>query len=172
MTDKKEMPPTSLHPVYLYENMIESGDPHYTYASDINESAPAGICYTSATTGNPKGVVYSHRGIYLHSLSIGLADTLGLSERDTVLPIVPMFHVNAWGTPIRVCLVRQQAVLPGPSPTPDILLRLITDEKVTIAAGVPTVWTAALKVQGIAASGFIIPSCSGMRRICCPAQSD
>ncbi|KQX62981.1 long-chain fatty acid--CoA ligase [Paenibacillus sp. Root444D2] len=147
MTDKKELPPTSLHPVYLYENMIEGGDPQYIYAADINESAPAGICYTSATTGNPKGVVYSHRGIYLHSLSIGLADTLGLSERDTVLPIVPMFHVNAWGLPFASVWFGSKQVLPGPSPTPDILLRLIAEEKVTIAAGVPTVWTAALKVQ-------------------------
>ncbi|MDQ0902193.1 long-subunit acyl-CoA synthetase (AMP-forming) [Paenibacillus sp. V4I7] len=85
MTDKKELPPTSLHPVYLYENMIEGGDPQYTYTADINESAPAGICYTSATTGNPKGVVYSHRGIYLHSLSIGLADTAGIVPGRLVL---------------------------------------------------------------------------------------
>ncbi|NEW09451.1 long-chain fatty acid--CoA ligase [Paenibacillus sp. SYP-B3998] len=147
ITDKKELPPTSLHPIYLYENMIESGDPSFEYASNIDESAPAGMCYTSATTGNPKGVVYSHRGIYLHSLAIGLADTLGLSERDIVMPIVPMFHVNAWGLPFASVWFGSKQVLPGPAPTPDILLRLIADEKVTIAAGVPTVWTASLKVQ-------------------------
>jgi len=139
ITDKKELPPTSLQPVYLYENMIDNGDPDFEYSAHINESAPAGVCYTSATTGNPKGVVYSHRGIYLHSLTIGLTDTLGLSEQDVVMPIVPMFHVNAWGLPFASVWFGSKQVLPGPAPTPDILLRLIADEKVTIAAGVPTV---------------------------------
>ncbi|NQX71002.1 long-chain fatty acid--CoA ligase [Paenibacillus alba] len=147
MTDRQELPPTSLHPVYGYENLINRGDPQYAFIDSLLESAPAGLCYTSATTGKPKGVVYSHRGIYLHSLAIGLADTLGLSERDSVMPIVPMFHVNAWGLPFASVWFGSKQVLPGPAPTPDILLSMIADEKVTIAAGVPTVWTAALKVQ-------------------------
>ncbi|GGA08391.1 long-chain-fatty-acid--CoA ligase [Paenibacillus marchantiophytorum] len=147
MTDRQELPPTSLQPVYGYENILNDGDPQYMFSDDIHESAPAGLCYTSATTGKPKGVVYSHRGIYLHSLSIGLADTLGLSERDTVMPIVPMFHVNAWGLPFASVWFGSKQVLPGPAPTPGILLGLMADEQVTIAAGVPTVWTAALKAQ-------------------------
>ncbi|MFC5451337.1 long-chain fatty acid--CoA ligase [Paenibacillus aestuarii] len=147
LTDKKELPDTTLHPVYLYENLLEEADPLYKFPADIHENAPAGMCYTSATTGNPKGVVYTHRGIYLHSFGIGLADSLGLAERDTVMPIVPMFHVNAWGLPFASVWFGSKQVLPGPMPTPEALLRLIADEKVTIAAGVPTVWTAALKAQ-------------------------
>ncbi|MFN0224193.1 long-chain fatty acid--CoA ligase [Paenibacillus sp. KR2-11] len=147
MSEGKELPQTALQPLYSYENMIESGDASYEFPGDINESAPAGLCYTSATTGNPKGVVYSHRGLYLHSLSLGAADTLGLSERDTVLPIVPMFHVNAWGLPFASVWFGAKQVLPGPFPAPDDLLRLIEKERVTIAAGVPTVWTAALQAQ-------------------------
>ncbi|WP_312029595.1 AMP-binding protein [Paenibacillus sedimenti] len=142
-----ELPPTSLQPVYLYENILESSDASFEYTAQTNESAPAGMCYTSATTGNPNGVVYSHRGIYLHSLSIGITDSLDLSERDTVMPIVPMFHINAWGLPFASVWFGSKQVLPGPMPTPYILLRMIEEEKVTIAAGVPTVWTAALKVQ-------------------------
>jgi len=147
LTDKKELPDTLLHPVYLYENLLDGADPLYKFPSDIHENAPAGMCYTSATTGNPKGVVYTHRGIYLHSFGIGLADSLGLAERDTVMPIVPMFHVNAWGLPFASVWFGSKQVLPGPMPTPEALLRLIADEKVTVAAGVPTVWTAALKAQ-------------------------
>ncbi|WP_426452925.1 long-chain fatty acid--CoA ligase [Paenibacillus sp. S-38] len=147
MAEGEGLPETSLQPPYSYENMIESGDAGCEFPGDIDESAPAGMCYTSATTGNPKGVIYSHRGIYLHSLALGSADTLGLSERDTVLPVVPMFHVNAWGLPFASVWFGAKQVLPGPVPAPDVLLRLIETERVTIAAGVPTVWTAALQAQ-------------------------
>ncbi|WP_209850813.1 long-chain fatty acid--CoA ligase [Paenibacillus sediminis] len=147
MTDKETLPPSSLEPLYSYEQLITDGNPSFEYPIDLDENSPAGMCYTSATTGNPKGVIYTHRGIYLHSLCIGLADTLGLSERDAVMPIVPMFHVNAWGLPFAAVWFGSKQVLPGPAPTPELLLNLIAEEQVTIAAGVPTVWTAALKVM-------------------------
>jgi fatty-acyl-CoA synthase len=147
MTNQESLPATSLQPVYSYERLLAEGNAAYKFPEDIHESAPAGMCYTSATTGNPKGVTYTHRAIYLHSFCLGLADTLGLSERDTVMPIVPMFHVNAWGLPFASVWFGSRQVLPGTAPTPEILLNLIADEKVTISAGVPTVWTAALKVM-------------------------
>ncbi len=145
MSDKEELPPTSLSPVYSYEDLLQQGDPGFAYPENLDENSPMGMCYTSATTGNPKGVVYSHRGIFLHSLCIGLTDTLGLSERDSCLPVVPMFHANAWGLPFGAVWYGTKLVLPGPGPTPDVLLGLIEQEKVTLAAGVPTVWLGLLK---------------------------
>ncbi len=140
MTDKEKLPATTLHPVYSYEQLLAQGDPAYEYPEDLDENAPLGMCYTSATTGDPKGVVYSHRGVFLHSMALGLADTAAISENDTVLPIVPMFHANAWGLPFAAVWYGTKQVLPGPAPTPKILLELIQAEKVTFAAGVPTVW--------------------------------
>lgn len=124
---------------YDYESLVASTDPMRVFP-DLEEDAPMGMCFTSATTGNPKGVVYSHRGIYLHSLTIGLANTLGLSMEDVILPIVPMFHVNAWGIPFAAIWFGAKMVLPGAAPTPANLLELMRDEGVTITAGVPTVW--------------------------------
>jgi fatty-acyl-CoA synthase len=147
MTNQKSLPATSLQSVYSYERLLAEGNMAYEFPTDIHESAPAGMCYTSATTGKPKGVTYTHRAIYLHSLCLGLTDTLGLSEHDTVMPIVPMFHVNAWGLPFASVWFGSRQVLPGSAPTPEILLNLIADEKVTISAGVPSVWIAALKVM-------------------------
>lgn len=145
MTDKAELPETSLSPVYHYEELIESGDPSYAFAHDLDENSPAGMCYTSATTGNPKGVMYSHRGIVLHSLSLGLADGGALSEKDTALPVVPMFHVNAWGLPFAGVWFGTNLVLPGAFPTPKVLAELMEQEKVTVAAGVPTIWLGLLQ---------------------------
>lgn len=145
MTDKEELPPTSLQPVYHYEDIINEGNPSYRFRNDLDENAPAGMCYTSATTGNPKGVVYSHRGIVLHSMALGLADTTGVCERDIALPVVPMFHVNAWGLPFAAVWFGTTQVLPGPYFTPKILAELMQNEKVTITAGVPTIWLGLLK---------------------------
>ncbi|NMP20890.1 long-chain fatty acid--CoA ligase [Sulfobacillus harzensis] len=122
-----------------YEAAIQQATPMSSYP-DLDENHPLGMCYTSATTGNPKGVVYTHRGIYLHSLTLGLANTMGLSMEDAVLPVVPMFHVNAWGLPFAALWYGAKIVLPGPAPTPRDLVDLMKDEKVTVAAGVPTVW--------------------------------
>ncbi|MBL0386755.1 long-chain fatty acid--CoA ligase [Tumebacillus sp. ITR2] len=145
MTDKPELPPTTLSPAYSYEKLLQDADETYAYPQDLDENAVAGMCYTSATTGNPKGVTYSHRGIFLHSMNLGLADTTAISESDSLLPVVPMFHVNAWGMPFAGVWFGSKQVLPGPAPTPHILLELMEGEKVTLAAGVPTVWLGVLK---------------------------
>lgn len=122
-----------------YETLIAESSPEFAFP-DLDEDSPMGLCYTSATTGPPKGVLYSHRALYLHSMTLGLANTLGLSADDTLLPIVPMFHVNAWGLPFAAFWLGAKIVLPGPSPHPEDLLDLLQREKVTLAAGVPTVW--------------------------------
>lgn len=140
MTDQKELPETSLSPVYHYEELLNEGDPAFAFKEDIDENDPAGMCYTSATTGLPKGVLYSHRGIVLHSFALGLADGGSVSERDTIMPVVPMFHVNAWGLPFACVWFGANQVLPGPAFTPKVLAELIETEKVTISAGVPTIW--------------------------------
>lgn len=140
MTDKEELPETSLTNIASYESLLEEADPDTELDDAIDENTIAGLCYTSGTTGRPKGVAYSHRGIYLHSLALGLKDTVGLSEEDIAMPIVPMFHVNAWGMPFAALWFGTTQVLPGPMPTPQILAELVEDYKVTMAAGVPTIW--------------------------------
>jgi fatty-acyl-CoA synthase len=145
MTDKEEIPETSLSPVYHYEKFISEGSADYEFPDDIDENAPAGMCYTSATTGNPKGVVYSHRGIVFHSMALGMVDNVAMSEKDIGMPVVPMFHVNAWGVPFAGVWFGTTLVLPGPYFTPKILAELIQSERVTMTAGVPTIWLGLLK---------------------------
>lgn len=145
MTDDAKLPETTLAPVYHYEELIKEGNPNYEFPDDIDENDPAGMCYTSATTGNPKGVVYSHRGIFLHSMALGLADTVALSEKDIAMAVVPMFHANAWGLPFAGVWYGTTLVMPGPNFTPKILAELIEQEKVTFSAGVPTIWLGLLK---------------------------
>ncbi len=130
---------------YDYETLVAAAAPMPHYP-DLDENDPLGICYTSATTGNPKGVVYTHRAIYLHSLTLGLANTFGISMDDVVLPVVPMFHVNAWGLPFAALWYGATLVLPGPAPSSEDLVNLIRDEGVTTAAGVPTVWLGIARV--------------------------
>jgi fatty-acyl-CoA synthase len=122
-----------------YESVVGAAAPLSDWP-ELDENQTAGICYTSATTGNPKGVAYTHRALFIHSMATGLADTLGLSERDTILPIVPMFHVNAWGLPFGATWFGAGLVFGGARPTPADYLRLIREEGVTMSAGVPTVW--------------------------------
>src|SRR5699024_7818899 len=99
LSDEKEVPESTLHPLYSYEQLVAEGDETYRFAEDIHDNDPAGMCYTSATTGKPKGVTYTHRGIVLHSMALSMADTAAISEADNVMPVVPMFHANAWGLP-------------------------------------------------------------------------
>ncbi|MDA8194134.1 MAG: long-chain fatty acid--CoA ligase [Thermaerobacter sp.] len=143
MGDNTPLPPTTF-PILDYEALLAAESDAFSYPA-IDERQPAGLCYTSATTGNPKGVLYSHRGIYLHSMSLGLADSAALSEQDVAMPVVPMFHANAWGMPFAAVWFGTPQVLPGPAPTPADLVDLMVGENVTLAAGVPTVWLGVLR---------------------------
>src|SRR5207244_9168664 len=106
----------------------------------IEEDEAAAMCYTSGTTGRPKGVVYSHRALVLHSLSSTMVDTLAIGEADVILPVVPMFHANAWGLPFTATMVGAKQVMPGPYLDPPSLLEALAAERVTFTAGVPTIW--------------------------------
>lgn len=128
-----------------YEDCLQAASSTFAYP-EFDENDAMGLCYTSATTGQPKGVLYTHRAMYLHSLTLGLANTFGISLNDTVLPVVPMFHVNAWGMPFAALWYGSNIVLPGPAPSPEQLLELIHNERVTLAAGVPTVWLSVARV--------------------------
>ncbi|WP_082963639.1 long-chain fatty acid--CoA ligase [Mycolicibacterium peregrinum] len=121
-----------------YEALLAGAEPMVWPALD--EQRAAAMCYTSGTTGRPKGVVYSHRALALHSLVAALPDQLSVSSRDTVLPVVPMFHANAWGLPYAAALAGARLVLPGPRLDPESVLDLCAREHVTMTAGVPTVW--------------------------------
>jgi len=145
MGDSKEVPETTLENVHSYEALLDAASDAFEFPEDLDENTPAGMCYTSATTGNPKGVVYTHRGIVLHSFALGLSDAMGLRESDVAMPIVPMFHVNAWGIPFASVFYGTTQVLPGPGFDPVLILDLIEQEKVTVTAGVPTIWLAVLK---------------------------
>ncbi|RDI30515.1 fatty-acyl-CoA synthase [Rhodococcus sp. AG1013] len=125
-----------------YETLIDEAEPMQWPVLD--ERQAGAMCYTSGTTGRPKGVVYSHRALVLHSMAAALPDALGVSVQDTLLPVVPMFHVNAWGLPYAAALLGARLVLPGPKLDPVSVLDLIEAEKVTMTAGVPTVWMAML----------------------------
>lgn len=126
-----------------YESLIAESEPMSWPA--INERQAAAMCYTSGTTGRPKGVIYSHRALVLHSLVFALPDALGISSRDVILPAVPMFHVNGWNLPFTAALTGAGLVLPGPRLDPVSLLDLLDGERVTFTAGVPTVWMAVLQ---------------------------
>ncbi|GGE60654.1 long-chain fatty acid--CoA ligase [Priestia taiwanensis] len=145
MTDRPELPETTLKNVYHYEHLLQKGDPNFQFVEVEDENDPVGMCYTSATTGNPKGVVYTHRSTCLHSYGLGLVDTAAICERDVAMAVVPMFHANAWGMPYACVWFGSTLVLPGPMFTPKILLELIQEEKVTLAAGVPTIWIGLLQ---------------------------
>ena len=127
-----------------YEELIASGDPSYRYP-DLPESEAAMMCYTSGTTGRPKGVLYSHRSVCLHTMGILISDVSGITERDTVLAVVPMFHANAWGLPFSAALSGARQVMPGPHLDAASLVDLFERERVTMSAGVPTIWLGILQ---------------------------
>src|SRR5215472_597915 len=126
-----------------YEAIVTSGAPRCDFPR-LDENQAAMMCYTSGTTGSPKGVAYSHRALTLHSFGACHVDTVGVSERDTVMAMVPMFHANAWGLPYASTFVGAKQVFPGNSMAPDHVLSLLSQERVTLAAGVPTIWIASL----------------------------
>lgn len=133
------LPQTGIENIVLYDDLIGDFPDEYDFPDDLSEQDPAMICYTSATTGDPKGVVYSHRAIVLHSLTVGI--TFGAGESDCILHIVPMFHANAWCAPFAGLIAGCKQVLPGREViNMEKLCRMIADEKVTFTAGVPTIW--------------------------------
>ena len=131
-----------------YEQLLAAADADDWREPDLDESEAAGMCYTSGTTGRPKGVVYSHRSTVLHTLGVASANPLGLgvSEQDVILPVVPMFHANAWGYPYVAAMLGAKYVLPGPHLDPESLLEDFVHEGVTWAAGVPTIWLGILQL--------------------------
>ena len=143
LTDRAHMADSSLD-LLCYEDLIADADADFRWA-DLDETAPAGLCYTSGTTGNPKGVLYTHRSNVLHAFGATQPNVFGLSQRSTVLPIVPMFHANAWGIPYAAALAGAKLVLNGPNNDPVTIQRLIVEEGVTVTAAVPTVWLAMLQ---------------------------
>lgn len=142
MTDQVHMPETSLVNTHCYETFI--GDQADTFNwPDLDENTASSMCYTSGTTGNPKGVLYSHRSTVLHSIVGSMPDLMNLSANDVVMPIVPMFHVNAWGTAYNAPMTGAKLVFPGPKMADgETLTELINTEKVNYSLGVPTVWLA------------------------------
>ena len=138
------MPESKLQSVRCYEDLIGGRSTDYPWP-DVDEDSASVLCYTSGTTGDPKGVLYSHRSTVLHAYGSIMPDAMGLSKRDVALPVVPMFHVNAWGMPYSCAIAGAKIVMAGPKMADgETLQRLIEDEGVTVAAGVPTVWLALL----------------------------
>ena len=127
-----------------YDTLLETASVANPWP-EIDENSPSSLCYTSGTTGRPKGVLYTHRSTLLHTLSANNPDGLAISASDCVLPVVPMFHVNAWGTPYIAAAMGAKLVLPGPALDGESLARLIESESVTLALGVPTIWMGLLK---------------------------
>jgi 3-(methylthio)propionyl---CoA ligase len=144
LTDRAHMPQTSLPNVLCYEELIAAEQPEFIWPL-FDENTASSLCYTSGTTGNPKGSLYSHRSTVLHSMVACTANAMGFSTEDSVLPIVPMFHVNAWGVPYSVAFAGSKLVMPGPKLDGASVCELIEQEGVTIGLGVPTVWLSCLQ---------------------------
>jgi fatty-acyl-CoA synthase len=139
MTDRAHMPSLKVPNLLCYEDLVAPEDGRYAWP-EFDEYAAAGLCYTSGTTGNPKGVLYSHRSTLLHTYMASLPDAQNFSARTTILPVVPMFHVNAWGIPYMAAMTGAKLVFPGAGLDGKSLYELFEGEKVTTTAGVPTVW--------------------------------
>ena len=147
--------------VHSYEDLLAAMPGEFAWP-ELDERSAAAMCYTSGTTGMPKGVVYSHRSAYLHSMGVCLGNTLGISERDRVLPVVPMFHANAWGLPYASVMSGADLIMPDRFLQPEPLVRLIEAERPTVAGAVPTIWNGLL--QHIRAHGGDI---SSLRLVAC-----
>ena len=139
MCDRAHMPSTAVPGALCYEELVAAQDPDFTWPT-FDERSAAALCYTSGTTGNPKGALYSHRSTVLHTFAAIAPDGLGISARETVLPVVPMFHVNAWGLPYACAMVGAKMVMPGPDLDGKSLHELLDGEKVSLTAAVPAVW--------------------------------
>ena len=145
MTDEAHMPETSLPNAICYETLLAAESADYDWPQ-FDERTASALCYTSGTTGDPKGVLYDHRSTVLHAYAAVAPDTLNLASRDVVLPVVPLFHVNAWGVPYSSLMVGSKLVFPGPKMGDgEVLCELMESEGVNVALGVPTVWLALLQ---------------------------
>ena len=154
LTDAAHMPNTPLKNAIAYEEWIGEVDGDFAWKS-FDESTAAGMCYTSGTTGNPKGVLYSHRSNVLHSMMAAMPDAMGCSSRDTIMPVVPMFHANCWGLALTCPMVGASMVMPGARLDGPSVYELLDRHKVTFTAAVPTVWL--MLLQDLEKTGSMLP---------------
>ena len=165
------MPATTLKNAVPYEDWLAEVDGDFAWKS-FDENTAAGMCYTSGTTGNPKGVLYSHRSNILHSMIACSADMLGQTSRDVVMPVVPLFHANGWSLAFSAPMVGAALVMPGPKLDGASVYELLTDYKVSFTAAVPTVWLGLL--QYLESTGNKLPHLKRVRhrRLRLPAHGD
>ena len=162
MSSREHMPAIDVPDLRCWDELVGAQPGDYAWP-EFDERTASSLCYTSGTTGNPKGVLYSHRSTLLHSLMELAPDTFGLSSRETVMLIVPMFHANAWGTPYAAAMVGARLVLPGPHLDGRSVYELMRDERVTFSQGVPTVWL--MLFQYLDANPGIDPRALGLKRV-------
>ena len=156
-TDKAHMPATALPNVVAYEEWLADGDGDFRWV-DVEENEACGMCYTSGTTGDPKGVLYSHRSNVIHGMMAAMPDAMGISSRDVILPVVPMFHANAWGLGQSGPMIGAKMVMPGGKMDGASIYELLDTEKVTFSAAVPTVWL--MLLQHLEANNLTLPHLS------------
>jgi acyl-CoA synthetase (AMP-forming)/AMP-acid ligase II len=154
LTERAQLPDNAPAGTLVYEELLEQASPEFDWPA-IDERSACGLCYTSGTTGNPKGVLYSHRSNVLHAMMAGHVDAQAISNNDTVLPVVPMFHANAWAIAFSAPIAGAKLVLPGAKLDGDSICELLTTERVTMTAAVPTVWLALL--QYLEKTGKMLP---------------
>jgi len=162
MTDRAHMPAIQVPNLLCFDELLDAQSTDYTWP-ELDEKSASSLCYTSGTTGNPKGVLYSHRSTLLHTLMELAPDTFGISSAETLMLIVPMFHANAWGAPYAAAMVGARLVLPGPHLDGESVYTLMRDEKVTFSQGVPTVWM--MLFQYLDKNPQIDPRQLGVKRI-------
>ncbi len=155
MTDRAHMPETKLPNALCFEDLVEAEDGDFEWVR-VDENSACGLCYTSGTTGNPKGVLYSHRSNVLHSMAANMGDALGMKAADAILPVVPMFHANAWGVAFAAPAVGAKMVMPGANMDGESIYELLDTEGVTVTAAVPTVWL--MLLQYLEKTGSKLPA--------------